>query len=171
MFPIDKLDYLSQNQVVTKTTFSQFKKDIGYACNWGQTAEIPRWLWVNILGTHTNKLTVQLLGAQKEDLTDAKVISQSRQYEVAELKKGKAFFLAIPPTEFTYRYVVAKYIVDGTEDTTGSPTNEIGVDPCPPLEVGTHPAELANGVNAVFVCVNNTNEIVHTVNEDKKYSS
>lgn len=164
----DRQDLLSDRQVVAQTTYSAFMKDLGYTCNWGQTTDNPKWLQVIIEGTHANKLTVMLMGATKSDLSDGKVISQSRQYEVAELKKGVVFSLAVPPTDFTYQYVYAKYVVDGTSDDTGTPSEDKG-SLCPPLEVGTHPAELANGVTAFFTSVNTTNEIYHVANEDKQY--
>lgn len=161
---VDYFDILSDRQVIDGTCYSNQAKDLQAASDWGSSA-IMRFVKVIVEGTHSKALTIQLMGANKPDFTDAFVIAQTVQIPAADLVRGKVFYLPVSSLGKKYRYFCLKYLPAGGSDSATE--NPEGGNYCPPSPVLSEQEEVENGISAFFSLIDDYHVEYPYVNQDK----
>lgn len=161
---VDHFDILSDRQVIDGNCYSDHGKDLGVASDWGQTA-VTRYVKFICEGAHTKALTVQLIGANQADFSDAFVIAQTAQIPSADLVRGKTFFLSVPAIGKKYRYFAIKYLPAGGADSATEKPEDGNY--CPPTPVLGKQEDVENGITAFFSLVDDYMTTYPYVNQDK----
>ena len=160
---VDAFDILSDKQVISGNCYSDRAKDLQTESDWGQSA-VQRYVKFIVEGTHSKALTIQLLGANREDFSDNFVIAQTTAIPAADLVAGHYFFLPVPAVGKKYRYFAIKYLPTGGADDEEEKTD---TGSCPTSPVLGETAEVANGITAFFTLVDDYKTVYPYVNADK----
>lgn len=161
---VDHFDILSDKQVIDGNCYSDQAKDFGAEMDIGQTA-VPQYIKLIADGTHTSALTVQLIGANKADFTDAFVVATTVQIPSADLVAGWHTYLPVPAIGKKYRYLCLKYIPTGGSDSETEKPEDGNY--CPPTPVLGEATEVPNGITAFFTTVNDFHTEYPYANADK----
>lgn len=167
---VDALDFLSVNQELTGTSYSQMCKEFGVAKD-AFAADQPLHILVSCLGDLTagTDVTIQAIGYNDfENLSDAFIISTTKLIKADEVKYGRSFTLPLPAVDQKYSYLCLKYVVTGGAEQQ----DEMPTDPCPPNAVLPSlgkDEKKDNCFNAVIVRNSSTTLTYAYNNEDKAY--
>ena len=142
-------DFLSEKQLLDKSYYSKYSRDLLSARDWGYR-KTPLYINFIILGPHEKDLTIDIVVRENEKSPDT--IISSKSLVKAELVRGKSFSMLIPPIDKKYRYLAVHYKVEGIAATADPSTGQT----CPVDPFLDNPADLKNGITAYlshnFVC-------------------
>lgn len=163
---IDDYDFLCEKQDLSDgSAYAKYGWNLISPRDWGHRA-VPLYVMVLILGPHTNPLTIDVV--VKENETATQEVISSRSVAQAELVRGAAIALPVPPIDKRYKYITVQFRVNGTAP---ADTTTDGGETCPTDPFLNKPADMPNGVTAFFThCYPTTIEYPRK-NVDKVYSS
>ena len=165
MAVIDRLDKLSDKQVIDKIEYSVHFKDLLAPCDWGEG--LPKYVMLLSHGAFTTGTTleVQLVGANKTDFSDAFVINTTGAISQNDIVHGFSRGIAITPIGKKYRYFALKFLpANGTEDSAGDkPESTCPTDPM------LKPQEAIENAFTAFITFNSITGLTYPmVNADKQ---
>ncbi len=162
---VDDFDFFCEKQVLKESAYSFYSIAIPEACDWGHRAT-PLYANILILGAHDQDLTVDLV-VRKDAKDTPLVVSTTGVIKKADLVRGKAFNLPLPPIDRKYKELALAFKRGGVAPAAKPDTGAT----CPTAPFLEPAGEIANGVTALL-----SNNFKGTVtypyaNEDKKYTS
>ena len=155
---IDDYDFLCEKQVLSESAYAKNGFNIISPRDWGHRA-VPLNIQVLILGPHDKDLIIDIV-VKKDAAAAEEVIGSTGTIAKADLVRGKVITLPVPPLDKKYQLITLKL---SNDPTTG--------DTCPTDPFLNSPADLPNGVTALFTHNFKTTVTYPFANEDKVYSS
>lgn len=162
---IDALEVLSDHQTIDGTMYSQRLKYVGPPNDWGMGG-MPRVCTVISHGAFDigATLELQLLGATKEDFSDAFVIQTTGSITGTDIQAGSKWDLYVNPTGKKYSFVCVKYIVVDVGDS--ATVDDEADDLCPTKPLLKEPEPEDNTFSAFFQLATDSQLTYPYANED-----
>lgn len=162
---LDDYDFLCEKQVLNASAYAKNGFNILSPRDWGHRA-VPLNIQFLILGPHDKDLIIDIV-VKKDANSAEEVIGTSGTIPKADLVRGKVFTLPVPPLDKKYQLITVKFRRDGVAPSTDPTTG----DTCPTDQFLNSPADLPNGITAVFTHNFKTTVTYPFSNEDKIYSA
>lgn len=163
MARIDGLSVFSDRQVVDKITYSQKAMTLTSEIDFG-AAPINHYIAVLVEGTFSLGMTIDLMGATKEDFSDAEVITSTRPLAASELVAGFRTYIQVPPINKKYKYICLKYRPEGKSDENDTAFEDTM---CPTDPVLNPPTVEANSISAFYTPTADFDTVYPYANADK----
>lgn len=165
---VEASSILSYEQVVTETSYAQRCIDMKELGDYG--VGHPYYFVVNVLGTFTKDLRVQIVGFTDDTFSDPMVLGDSGIHPKAELLEGESFAVQLNQVDRKYRFISLRYIPSdaGSETTEVSGSDVVDTTNfAPPQKVGEVRPAVPNGLTAFGALTIPTKLLYKYVNSDK----